>query len=644
MSASTVSFNNFVKSLLLILLGLSLGITTWNLGGTYSITLISVSYINAFIILLLGVVISLSEDWKWFLNPTAYLLLPFLMLCGVHAFTSPTAWIAKREANLYLQGIIFYWSAFYLSKDYKALQKLLMIILGVAFMSCMAAFYQYGWSPRWVPMHKLSPGYVGRCSGTLGIPNTFAGLMLLGLFLALAVSFCSSFSKTVRIFALISAICFDVGIFLSISRAAIIIHLCVIGCLSYFLIETPKKRHIFWVVFILMFICGSCLIPQTIKTFGSRFNDFLSNTSSFSRFYLWKAAFKIFLDHPIWGSGLSSYSTFFEKYRPEPFESTPLWAHNDYLNTLSDLGLVGFLLFFGCVIYLSKKGFNQWGYLKNSLKRPLEKDLSRKLTFEKTVLAGSLISIFAFCLHLCFEFHLKIPALFFYFCMYLGIISGLSLREASLSHFDDYTHAATIRYIWVGGCLFLSVCLYATCFMFKANSLVETGKKKLNQVVQHRIPIQMAPVYLNEASALFEEAIRIDPLHAEAFNNLSYALYMSNLNDLQMRRIKGEQAYTYAYTALSLCDTKWEFWSQCGLSLLLQNKLQAAAPYFETVIQLAPNNANAWYYYASFLKTQNKRQDLALKAIERSLYLNPESHQARVLKNEIVYLIRAVVH
>ncbi|MHB2025449.1 MAG: O-antigen ligase family protein [Elusimicrobiota bacterium] len=71
---------------------------------------------------------------------------------------------------------------------------------------------------------------------------------------------------------------------------------------------------------------------------------------------LWKTAWRMFLDRPLLGAGLSNYNTLFGRYHSLPFAGEPSWgnAHNLYLMQLAERGLAGFCalaLVLGAMVY-----------------------------------------------------------------------------------------------------------------------------------------------------------------------------------------------------------------------------------------------------------------------------------------------------
>lgn len=67
------------------------------------------------------------------------------------------------------------------------------------------------------------------------------------------------------------------------------------------------------------------------------------SASGSTRYVLWRAAWRMFLDHPLAGVGPGHYRTLFERYVNRALEGEADWgsAHNLYLHQLAERGLIG---------------------------------------------------------------------------------------------------------------------------------------------------------------------------------------------------------------------------------------------------------------------------------------------------------------
>lgn len=62
------------------------------------------------------------------------------------------------------------------------------------------------------------------------------------------------------------------------------------------------------------------------------------------RVRIWREMLPITADYRIFGSGLGTYASVFQKYRASAPEYLVAFAHNDYLQLLAELGVIGFAL------------------------------------------------------------------------------------------------------------------------------------------------------------------------------------------------------------------------------------------------------------------------------------------------------------
>ncbi len=74
------------------------------------------------------------------------------------------------------------------------------------------------------------------------------------------------------------------------------------------------------------------------------------------RRHIWAWAFKIFLDHPLLGTGPGTFPLMLGRYQEIPYLSG-LYAHNHYLQLASEMGLFGLLLLLAFLGWLFWKGF-----------------------------------------------------------------------------------------------------------------------------------------------------------------------------------------------------------------------------------------------------------------------------------------------
>ena len=152
----------------------------------------------------------------------------------------------------------------------------------------------------------------------------------------------------------------------------------------------------------------------------------IANPSLFGRLFMYKNEIPLILDHPILGTGPGTFIYAFTRYRPP--QRTNFWnyAHNDYLQIASEIGLIGLTFFLIFVIISLAKGLN---YIRNTLtSRPNDATTQRRndaLTHPRIITLGCWTGILAALLHSTLDGNLSVvPANALHFYALLGVLMG----------------------------------------------------------------------------------------------------------------------------------------------------------------------------------------------------------------------------
>ena len=186
----------------------------------------------------------------------------------------------------------------------------------------------------------------------------------------------------------------------------------------FFMAFLAKKRGLLskrmWVlstvVFILFctFLVGLNSISARLSTFG----QFLKDPINFeTRLRVWRGTLQIIQNHPLLGTGLGTFAYSFPPFRAPGIIKRYTYAHNDFLQFTSELGLLFLPLFLWLIFSASRAGINIF--------------LNTKSTLKRGVSLGCTIGVLAIMVHSFFDFNLQIPANAFLFFSYLGMIGGL---------------------------------------------------------------------------------------------------------------------------------------------------------------------------------------------------------------------------
>lgn len=129
---------------------------------------------------------------------------------------------------------------------------------------------------------------------------------------------------------------------------------------------------------------------------------------SSGRFHFWSVAWKIFLANPILGTGLDSFGAAFTRFDTQNGSLRVEQAHNDYLQILSDGGIIGFVIALAFIALLMTKAVKRIRNEKNDLVR--------------ATVIGCLAGCVGMLVHSFFDFPLRTPGNAYFFLLVIAVM------------------------------------------------------------------------------------------------------------------------------------------------------------------------------------------------------------------------------
>jgi O-antigen ligase len=203
----------------------------------------------------------------------------------------------------------------------------------------------------------------------------------------------------------------SLGIILSNSRAGLVVLLFsffLFAGLSVLAFGRVGYREL-WIRNFLRITVIAVLVLALFVGIGTTVQRFrLDNLLHEDRPLFWANAAGMVKDFPLFGTGLGTFVEVYPAYetRGGP-EGLLVHAHNDYLEFLSELGLVGTALLLGGVLYLAVRAFLAWRERRN----PEAKGLA----------LGGIVSLAGMGLHTLTDFNLHVPANMLLFAVVLSL-------------------------------------------------------------------------------------------------------------------------------------------------------------------------------------------------------------------------------
>jgi O-antigen ligase len=159
---------------------------------------------------------------------------------------------------------------------------------------------------------------------------------------------------------------------------------------------------------LLLVVFGSVLLlggnESLLRGIGA---DHAGGNLTSDRSHFWPIALRIFLEHPIIGSGLESFGVAFTQHDTRNGLFRVERAHNEYLQTLSDTGIVGFACLAAFIYLLFKKSM---GVIAASAPG-----------FRRDAAIGALAGCFGILIHSFFDFPLRTPSNAFVFLLICAV-------------------------------------------------------------------------------------------------------------------------------------------------------------------------------------------------------------------------------
>lgn len=184
--------------------------------------------------------------------------------------------------------------------------------------------------------------------GTYVARDHYAGLLEMSLPFAAAYPFAIRGRPAWRACGAISlALLILLGILYSLSRTGflvVLLSLFVMGVLALGTGLGKMKRRLGVGALAGLLVLGAVFLPP--NRLIERFAEIASteDVKAHVRLRVWKATLHLIADYPVFGCGMGGYESAFAKYNV----SVPLfrvdYAHNDYLQLLAELGVVGFCI------------------------------------------------------------------------------------------------------------------------------------------------------------------------------------------------------------------------------------------------------------------------------------------------------------
>lgn len=327
-------------------------------------------------------------------------LLLFLAYALVRALTCAAPSVALREVGWLAAYVAIFYVAVNVLRTRWQQQIVLAAVAGTALLlTLIGLILMLRPSTLDLALTLQRPAqYHGRMGASYICPNHFAGLLEMALPLVLAAIMISKLRLSLKLLAGLGGLVLLMGVIFSLSRGAWLSLTLGIGVLLG--LGTWRKRiNLFaWLIPLVIIVAAVGGVIAASSDVRARFGSVpdTKDTSYAGRAVAWKHTLDIIKGHALFGTGPGTYRWAFKRVQPPGLELDVRYAHNDYLHTLSDYGLVGLALALWAIGAFGYRGVRA---LRRAKKRS---DLALGL--------GVLASATAIAAHSFVDFNMHIPA------------------------------------------------------------------------------------------------------------------------------------------------------------------------------------------------------------------------------------------
>lgn len=256
----------------------------------------------------------------------------------------------------------------------------------------------------------------------------FASLMVLISGMAIAHLLGNGISKQIKLLVAISAAVMAIAVPFTSSRGGVIAYIAMlsVAALAWFYRGKEKERRSWVPLFAGGAVLGVIVVGSLVYLGGeaSMLRGFgIQNATddiSSGRFHFWSVAWQIFLANPILGTGFDSFAMAFSRFDTESGMFRVEQAHNDYLQMLSDGGIVAFFIAISFIVLLVRKALRRI--------REESDDLVR------TTVIGGLAGCVGIFVHSIFDFPLRTAGNAYVFLLVIAVMFAplaASVRRSS---------------------------------------------------------------------------------------------------------------------------------------------------------------------------------------------------------------------
>lgn len=512
-------------------------------------------------------------QWLW--PPISWAVLAFAAYAIGRYRYADIEYVARLEM---IQVVVYAVLFLAIVNNLHGQENLRIIVLALVFLAMAISFYAvFQFATNSNKVWTFIKPYPHRGSGTFISPNNLGGFLEMILPLGLAWLLVSRLKPLGKILVGYASLVILAGIAVSVSRGAWISTSLMLAVLFSVLLTQRAYRLPAAILLVVLLGAGAYVIPRA--HFFHHRPKLVSDDGTVNddtRFELWAPAVKLWETDPWFGIGPDHYNYRFRAVRPQSVQLQPDRVHNDYLNTLTDYGVVGLSLVFLSLAFLGAGIWRSWDHVRRS-----PGDLRSSNSNKFALVLGASLGLLAILFHSVVDFNMHIPA---------NALVAVTLMAMLTSAMRFATERWWFRArVWTRILVTLAL----------AGGMAYLGLQEIQRAREYAFlqKAKAAPNFSPAAIAALKNAFAIEPNDAETAYAIGEAYRIESWEGLDGYQELAKHAMGWFKRSMDL--DPYDAYSQLryGMCMDWLGETEKSWPYYNRAIELDPNG----YYTANYV-------------------------------------------
>lgn len=370
------------------------------LGAVRNSELLVVTGLEVLALFLWMVRLCIRSQYRFLWAPVSWAVIAFSGYAVWEYLHADVEYLARAELLRVVMYLLFFFLVIDNLSRQESIQWLMLTLVFLGLATSIYAVVQALTGTDYVWWFKKTKAYHGRATGTYYSPSQFAGFLELVLPIALAYVLMGRMKALPKVFIGYAAVVIVAGLGVTLSRGAWAAS--ALGLLLFFGVLLFNRDFRLPAAVLLALLC---LGGAYFGNHSLRAKERVEQVNRYQdRYFYWNAAIAMWELSPITGVGPNHFDIRFLPYRHWQAQLRPVYAHNDYLNTLADYGEIGLALVLCALTCLGVGAVKTWKYVKRS------NEIVSKPSNRAAIVLGCSTALLIMAFHSFTDFNMHMPA------------------------------------------------------------------------------------------------------------------------------------------------------------------------------------------------------------------------------------------